>query len=243
MLDWKDALSYREHMTIGLRETVSFYLLNYLVVAVISWFHKDWLPFSFWHLAFLLALISVELRLLTAPTRPWLFHTLFPRHTQRDIVLLLHQSYTSLTMAARQLIPYLSVFSDSPQQGPRTLQDAQKILQSLEKEVKRLHNTSITMCYSSDRALAADIRPLQANPQNGLATLTQTAQATAQITEQPAVGSPDSTKVDDQQRPYATIERKESALREAYVELTSRNIIATSLMARPEARQGLRKFT
>lgn len=157
VLDWKDALSYREHMVIGLRETFAFYIINPIIFAVISWLHKDGSPFALWHFSLLFAFFSSELYLITSPERPALVQALLPKHTTHDLVLLFHQMYTALIMAARQVFPLLSsVGGGSAGPEPRNLKEAQALIAQMANQMEQLSALSNGMTLTSKQALARE---------------------------------------------------------------------------------------
>lgn len=155
VLDWKDALTYREHMVIGLREAIAFYIVNPAIFIFISWLHGDKTFWSFWHLSCLLTMASLELSLVTAPVRPLWMQRLLPRHTVHEVVLLLHQMYTSSTMAARQLLPYMPTFDegDGIAGKPKTLEEAQQFIDQMAREMEILSGLAMQMQRNGDQAL------------------------------------------------------------------------------------------
>ncbi|CAO1621439.1 unnamed protein product [Parajaminaea phylloscopi] len=238
VLDWKDALSYREHMVIGVRDSVVFYVANYLVLGVIAWFHKDSSPLSFWHITLLLALVSAEMKLLISPSRPWLLQTLLPHYTQRDVVVLFHQMYTSCTMAARQVLPYLSSsVSGGPTPTAATPEDAQRIVSSLTREVEKLQTSITALRLSTERTLASDIRPLQGEPTSGCDTRSEAARDIANASTAKAKGRSEG----DGNGEVPSGNEKLTSLEDAYVHLVSRSLISESLLTRPEFREVLSK--
>lgn len=242
VLDWRDALSYREHMVVGLRDSLIFYSVNAIIYTLVSWFQKDRSPFSFWHITLLFFLISCEVLLITRPLRPSVLQILLPGHTQRDVVLLFHQLYTSATMAVRQLLPFLPAMVTSVQpSGPQTLQDASTILRSVATELNKLSVNAAAMRLSSDCALASDIKPFARQARLGPATITQAAEQAAKVAKKAAKSEPaengDLCAGDKADKPVpATWSRHE----DAYVELVAQSLICQSLKSSPQVLQAIR---
>lgn len=224
MLDWKDALSYREHMVIGLRDTLAFYIINPIIFAIISWVNKDSSPFALWHFSLLFAFFSCELYLVATPERPELLRMLLPHHTVHDMVLLFHQMYTSLVMASRQIFPLLaSVSGNSVPQEPRTLQEAKVVIEQLANQMDQLGVLASGMTLASSQALAGDLMPLRSASVSKASTLPEAAEAIA--------------AKNANQSPSARL----NALEDTYVHLVGQRLILDRLQTREDL-QDLRLF-
>lgn len=125
-------------MVVGLRSTLMFYIVNPTIFVVISWLSSDHSAFSYWHFTLLFTLVITEVYIITQPSRPALLELLMPRLTVHDTVLMLHQMYTSSTMAVRQLLPFLSSPVDQLSQGPKNLKEAHVFLNTLAGEMLKL---------------------------------------------------------------------------------------------------------
>lgn len=167
-------------MVTGLRETFGFWVVNPVIFAFISWLHKDVSPFSLWHLTLLFALFSTELYIITIPDRPFLQKFLLPKHTTRDVVLLIHQTYTSLVMAARQVFPLLSLVGGETASDPRNLKEAQAVIERMATQIEQLQGVSQGMTLGSHQALGRSLQPFQSAAISTARTLPEAAEAASQ---------------------------------------------------------------
>lgn len=160
VLDWRGALTVREYMVVGLRESLLFWLVNSAIFAVLSWLNgagKAASPWSYWHLTLLASLASLELYLITTPTRPRLVRRFLPRHTSGDVVAVLRQTYTSTIMAMRQILPLLVGEAGGSGGGEiKTLVEANKFIEALAGEMDKLGVGAVTMRRQSDLAVVAE---------------------------------------------------------------------------------------
>jgi hypothetical protein len=115
-----------------------FWIINPIIYLIVSWLSSDKSAFSYWHFTFLFTLAVTEVHIISQPSRPAVLQLLMPRLTVHDTVLVLHQVYTTSTMAVRQLLPFLSSPLEQLSQGPKTLKEAQIFLDTLAGEMLKL---------------------------------------------------------------------------------------------------------
>ncbi|PWN31080.1 hypothetical protein BDZ90DRAFT_33370 [Jaminaea rosea] len=221
VLDWRGALTVREYMVIGLRESLLWWVVNSAIFAVLSWLNglggaaagRAASPWSYWHLALLASLASAELFLVTAPARPPLLRQLLPRHTVGDLVAVLRQTYTSTIMAMRQILPLLG--DVSPGVGEiKTLAEAHKFIEALAGEMDKLGVGALQMREQSDAVLRAEMEPFH------------------------ALGHVEATSSSSASGGGATL-RQRSDLERSFVDLMSQQLIDRSLQASPEVQRAI----
>ncbi|CAO1636020.1 unnamed protein product [Sympodiomycopsis kandeliae] len=212
VLTWKDAQSYREHVVVGLRQSIMFYIVNPLIFIIISWFQKDGSSSSFWHFSLVFFLVSSELYMITAPDRPQLLKTLLPGHTVNEVILLYHQMYMSLTMAARQLYPLLAPAVGELSTEPRNFKEAQAHIERMTGQMEQIGVLSGGLNAATQRAYIHDLEPLRPQALSTAATLPIAAQTAAS-------GVPANTG------------QRSSRMEEAYVHLVGQAMLIDALKA------------
>ncbi|PWN21093.1 hypothetical protein BCV69DRAFT_184542 [Microstroma glucosiphilum] len=102
-----------------------------------------------------------------------------PRITVHDAVLMLHQLYTSSTMAVKQLLPFLSYPVEQLSEGPKNLKEAQIFLDTLAGEMAKLRDMADTVETSTQKLWEGDVQPLISTSPANLTSHPSTALASA----------------------------------------------------------------
>jgi hypothetical protein len=198
IVHWRDVITEREYMGVGLRESIPYYVINAAVFAFINWMNGEaatgfvsgadhvapgcTLTLRQWRLTLFLVLFSFEAALLLNPTRllP------IPRFQQ---IAFLHQLFISLTLAGRQLFPLLPHLGLVPALGTkfghRSEQETRNDLEELREAVVNLQRVAYATKLEATRAVGEELAPFRPAERPSAATLRQAAEAACAARGQP----------------------------------------------------------
>ncbi|PWN48743.1 DnaJ-domain-containing protein [Violaceomyces palustris] len=163
VLDWRDAISLREHMIKGLKSSIGFYIVNPIVYAIINYFGGGNKGGSdFWRLALLFSMLSLELHLLLSQNYPFLPRILLPRTTIHQFISVLHEVFTITLLASQQLGPVLKsldrhaldqmlvggAIGTDQDKDPNELSRQMEVVASLSAELQQKSSANLSRCVS-----------------------------------------------------------------------------------------------
>lgn len=164
--DWKECETPREFMRKGLTGLVAFYTINPAMYALFGYLNSRSDGVSFWRLASLFSLLSLELTVLISPDYPVWLAILMPNTTIHDFLTLAHSLFLNFFFASLQLSAALDVLEYGEESGPA--RDAKAKTETIKRnmDIVRLKSQSIdkaaeVITQSFMHSLAAEMRPFR----------------------------------------------------------------------------------
>lgn len=164
--DWKECETPRDFMRKGLTGLVAFYTINPAMYAIFGYLNSRSDGVSFWRIASLFSLLSLELTVLISPDYPTWLAIFMPNTTIHDFLTLAHSLFLNFFFASLHLSAALDVLEYGEESGPA--RDAKAKTQTIQRnmDIVRLKSQSIdkaaeVITQSFMQSLAAEMRPFR----------------------------------------------------------------------------------